>query len=156
MLVSSIRMVGSFFSVAITTPFFALTPREVAPVWLRLLSLRDRVRCSGVCREWRNCVLDTPELWTALDLTVLTLIYLPTFYTFKAAVFTGSSDPAVWLSSGLGSYEANFAKDEFDLLRVWFPADLVCFSVPLYLRLPVRHVVSFVWTAYLSFARGGH
>ncbi len=93
---------------------------------------------------------------TALDLTVLTLIYLPTFYIFKAGVFSGSVDPAVWTSSGLETYQQNFAKDEFDLIRVWLPADLVCFSVPLYLRLPVRHIVSFVWTAYLSFARGGH
>jgi len=93
---------------------------------------------------------------TALDLAVLTLVYLPTFYVFKAGVFGGSADPGVWLSSGLDNYGANFAKDEFDLLRVWAPADLVCFSVPLYLRLPARHVVSFVWTAYLSFSRGGH
>ena len=93
---------------------------------------------------------------TALDLTVLSLIYLPTFYIFKAGVFSGSLDPSVWTSSGFETYQQNFAKDEFDLIRVWLPADLVCFSVPLYLRLPVRHVVSFVWTAYLSFARGGH
>lgn len=93
---------------------------------------------------------------TALDLTVLTLIYLPTFYVFKAGVFSGSMDPYVWTTSGIDTYQQNFAKDEFDLIRVWLPADLVCFSVPLYLRLPVRHVVSFVWTAYLSFARGGH
>ncbi len=95
-------------------------------------------------------------LQTALDLTVLTFIYLPTFYIFKAGVFSGSADPGVWTSTGLENYVTNFAKDEADLLKVWFPADLVCFSVPLYLRLPVRHVVSFVWTAYLSFARGGH
>ena len=93
---------------------------------------------------------------TALDLTVLTLIYLPTFYIFKAGVFSGTMDPSVWTSTGIENYTINFAKDEFDLLRVWFPADIVCFSVPLYLRLPVRHVVSFVWTAYLSFTRGGH
>ena len=93
---------------------------------------------------------------TALDLTILTLVYLPTFYVFKAGVFSGSLDPSVWTSSGLETYQQNFAKDEFDLIRVWLPADLVCFSVPLYLRLPVRHIVSFVWTAYLSFARGGH
>lgn len=93
---------------------------------------------------------------TALDLAVLTLVYLPTFYVFKAGVFSGSLDPSVWLSTGLDNYSANFSKDEFDLIRVWAPADLVCFSVPLYLRLPVRHVVSFVWTAYLSFSRGGH
>ncbi|KAL3798038.1 hypothetical protein HJC23_012329 [Cyclotella cryptica] len=93
---------------------------------------------------------------TALDLGVLTLVYLPTFYIFKAGVFSGSSDPSMWVSQGIENYSANFAKDEFDLIRVWAPADLVCFSVPLYLRLPVRHVVSFVWTAYLSFSRGGH
>jgi hypothetical protein len=93
---------------------------------------------------------------TALDLAVLSCVYLPTFYVFKASVFSGSTDPLEWASSGLAMYCANFAKDEFDLLRVWLPADLVCFSVPLYLRLPVRHLVSFVWTAYLSFARGGH
>jgi len=93
---------------------------------------------------------------TALDLTVLTAIYLPTFYIFKAGVFSGSVDPGVWTATGLENYQQNFAKDEVDLLRVWFPADIVCFSVPLYLRLPVRHIVSFVWTAYLSFTRGGH
>lgn len=93
---------------------------------------------------------------TALDLTVLTLIHLPTFYIFKAGVFSGSLDPSVWTSSGIETYQQNFAKDEYDLIRVWLPADLVCFPLPLYLRLPARYAVSFVWTAYLSFARGGH
>ena len=91
-----------------------------------------------------------------LDLFVLTLICPPTVYIFKAGVFSGSMDPLIWASSGIENYTSNFAKDEFDLIRVWLPADLICFSVPMYLRLPVRHVVSFVWTAYLSFSRGGH
>ena len=93
---------------------------------------------------------------TALDLAVLTAIYLPTFYVFKASVFSGSLAPSVWVGTGLENYHDNFSKDEFDLMRLMLPADLVCFSVPLYLRLPVRHVVSFFWTTYLSFARGGH
>ena len=93
---------------------------------------------------------------TALDLAVLTFVYLPTFYIFKVGVFSGSMDPSVWAHSGIDTWKQNFAKDEFDLIRVWLPADLICFSVPLYLRLPSRHVVSFVWTSYLSFARGGH
>lgn len=112
-------------------------------------------------QPWGDKLKDTEGLkslaaQTAVDLTVLTLIYLPTFYVFKAGVFTGSADPLVWISTGLDNYSTNFAKDEFDLIRVWAPADLICFSVPLYLRLPARHVVSFVWTAYLSFTRGGH
>ena len=93
---------------------------------------------------------------TGLDLTVLTLVYLPTFYIFKAGVFSGSMDPSVWFATGIDNFATNFSKDEADLLKVWLPADLVCFSVPLYLRLPVRHVVSFAWTAYLSIVRGGH
>lgn len=93
---------------------------------------------------------------TGLDLVVLTLVYLPTFYIFKVGVFSGTLDPSAWFDTGLSNYKANFSKDELDLVRVWFPADVVSFSVPLYLRLPVRHAVSFVWTAYLSFARGGH
>lgn len=112
-------------------------------------------------QPWGEKLRDIPGLkglagQTALDLTVLTAIYLPTFYIFKASVFSGSLDPSVWVESGIQTYQTNFAKDEVDLLKVWFPADLVCFSVPLYLRLPVRHIVSFVWTAYLSFSRGGH
>lgn len=112
-------------------------------------------------QSWKQKVQDVPGLQalgfqTMLDLAVLTLVYLPTFYIFKASVFGGSMNPSDWVSSGLETFQSNFAKDEFDLIRVWLPADLVCFSVPLYLRLPVRHVVSFVWTAYLSFARGGH
>lgn len=95
-------------------------------------------------------------LQTILDLTVLTIIYLPAFYIFKASVFSGTTDPIQWVSYGIDNYQMNFAKDEYNLIRVWLPADIVCFSVPLYLRLPVRHIVSFVWTAYLSFARGGH
>jgi hypothetical protein len=112
-------------------------------------------------QDWSEKLKDIPGLkalgvQTGLDLTVLTFIYLPTFYIFKASVFSGSMDPTVWFSSGFDTFQANFEKDEADLLKVWFPADLICFSVPLYLRLPVRHIVSFVWTAYLSFARGGH
>lgn len=112
-------------------------------------------------QSWEEKLKDGPGLkalaaQTALDLTVLTAIYLPTFYIFKASVFSGSTDPIVWARTGFDTYQTNFAKDEIDLIKVWAPADLICFSVPLYLRLPVRHVVSFVWTAYLSFARGGH
>jgi len=112
-------------------------------------------------KPWSDKIRDSEGLkslaaQTVVDLSVLTLVYLPTFYVFKASVFSGSPDPGTWVSSGLGNYQSNFAKDEWDLVRVWAPADLVCFSVPLYLRLPVRHVVSFVWTAYLSFSRGSH
>ena len=112
-------------------------------------------------RSWSQKLRDRAGLQslgaqTAHDLGVLTVAYLPAFYIFKAGVFSGSMDPIVWVRTGLTNYGTNVGEDWFDLLRVWLPADLICFSVPMYLRLPVRHVVSFAWTAYLSFARGGH
>ena len=112
-------------------------------------------------QSWSEKLKDTPGLkalvaQTGLDLTILTIVYLPAFYIFKASVFSGSGDPTDWFSSGVDTYSTNFGKDEADLLKVWLPADLVCFSVPLYLRMPVRQSVSFLWTVYLSFARGGH
>jgi len=112
-------------------------------------------------QSWSEKLRDTPGVkalaaQTSLDLTILTLVYLPAFYIFKASVFSGSSDPSEWFSTGVDTYATNFGKDEADLLKVWLPADLICFSVPLYLRMPVRQSVSFLWTVYLSFARGGH
>ena len=93
---------------------------------------------------------------TALDLGILSIAYLPAFYVFKASVFSGSLDPTVWFRTGLRQYQTNLAQDWVDMVRVWLPADLLCFSVPMYLRLPVRHAVSFAWTVYLSLLRGGH
>lgn len=112
-------------------------------------------------QSWSQKLKDVPGIQalaaqTTLDLTVLTLVYLPAFYIFKASVFSGMSDPSAWFHAGFDTYATNFGKDEADLLKVWLPADLICFSVPLYLRMPVRQSVSFLWTAYLSFARGGH
>jgi len=111
-------------------------------------------------QSWSQKLRDIPGVkalvaQTGLDLTVLTLVYLPAFYIFKASVFSGSPDPSEWFSSGIDTYVTNFGKDEADLIKVWLPADLLCFSVPLYLRMPVRQSVSFLWTVYLSFARGG-
>lgn len=110
-------------------------------------------------QPWLKKLTDVPGLislaqQTVIDIGVLTFIYLPTFYVFKAGVFSDSWNVVEWGNSGVNSFITNFNKDVYDLIRVWVPADIICFSVPLYLRLPVRHIVSFVWTAYLSFVRG--
>ncbi|MEM8648880.1 MAG: Mpv17/PMP22 family protein, partial [Pseudomonadota bacterium] len=84
----------------------------------------------------------------------LPLVYLPTFYVVKEMVMGGKANPAEWVQDGVRKYLANWLVDVPQLIYVWAPTDLVCFSVPLYLRMPLRHVVSFAWTAYLSFLRG--
>jgi hypothetical protein len=93
---------------------------------------------------------------TLLDLGVLVTAYLPVFYIFKASLFSGSGNVRLWFQQGWTHYLTNFAKDASDMVLCWLPVDLVCFSVPLYLRLPLRHFWSFVYTVYLSFFRGGH
>ena len=99
--------------------------------------------------------LTTLVAQTAMDLTVLAAAYLPVFYVFQASVFSTTMDPLGWVRTGLSRYQANFVSDALNILRIWLPADLLCFSVPMYLRLPVRHGIGFAWTAYLSFMRGG-
>jgi hypothetical protein len=88
------------------------------------------------------------------DLTILVFIYLPTFYVFKESVFSDSWSFSDWVSAGVGKYQNNFSSDAAATIKVWGPVDVVCFSAPMYLRLPLRHVISFFWTAYLSFIRG--
>jgi len=110
-------------------------------------------------QSWAAKLQDGPGLVAlggqiGLDLGMLCFVYLPAFYTFKAAVFSSTYDVTEWVKTGTTSYTKNFQKDAYDVIRVWGPADVCCFSVPLYLRLPVRHIVSFVWTVYLSFVRG--
>lgn len=88
------------------------------------------------------------------DLTILVFIYLPTFYVFKESVFSDTWNMQDWVSTGVSKYQNNFSSDATATISVWGPVDVVCFSAPMYLRLPLRHVISFFWTAYLSFIRG--
>ena len=37
---------------------------------------------------------------------------------------------------------------------LWVPGDLIVYSVPIWLRLPLNHGLSFIWICYLSFLRG--
>jgi len=85
----------------------------------------------------------------------LPLMYFPTFYAVKEFVQGETWNPADWVVDGCTKYYNNCEKDLKMMFMVWFPSDIVLFSVPIWLRLPLRHVVSLAWTAYLSFLRGG-
>lgn len=37
---------------------------------------------------------------------------------------------------------------------LWIPGDMIIYAVPMWLRLPLNHALSFIWTCYLSFLRG--
>mmetsp|Transcript_26433 Transcript_26433/g.74382 ORF Transcript_26433/g.74382 Transcript_26433/m.74382 type:complete len:298 (+) Transcript_26433:93-986(+) len=84
----------------------------------------------------------------------LPLMYFPAFYAVKESVMGSSWSPVDWVRDGVTKYYNNFRKDFTAMFCLWAPADCIIFAVPLWLRLPVRHIVSLGWTSYLSFLRG--
>mgnify|MGYP006191179741 CR=1 FL=1 len=89
----------------------------------------------------------------AFDVAIhMPFMYFPTFYVVKQAVQGPPGGNVV--VDGLTKYKDNWVADQTAMVKVWLPADVVFFSGPLWLRLPLRHVVSFGWTAYVSFLRG--
>ncbi len=94
---------------------------------------------------------------TAFDNFVhYTFIYFPVFYVLKEAIQgTGYEKTAPQLvSNALGKYRDNFVEDNLKMWALWVPGDMIVYAVPMWLRLPLNHGFSFIWTCYLSFLRG--
>jgi len=91
----------------------------------------------------------------ALDLFGWTpFCYLPVFYTFKAAFQGGIYEPVQAAVQGLHLYRANFVTDNAMSLMLWIPGDILCFTVPLHMRMPLSHALNFVFLSGLSALRG--
>jgi len=84
----------------------------------------------------------------------LPFMYFPCFYAVKEMVQGKSNNPLEWVKDGVTKYANNFSKDTWAMFCLWAPADVILFSLPIWLRMPGRHAVSMGWTAYLSFLRG--
>jgi len=97
----------------------------------------------------------------------LPFMYLPSFYFLKQCIqdqssekisdnrnINSSTDLRGIAEAAWTNYRANWTTDVPMMTCVWLPADCLVFAVPIWLRLPVRNVVSFCWTSYLSYARG--
>eukprot|EP00980_Cylindrotheca_fusiformis_P009164 scaffold1996_cov127-Cylindrotheca_fusiformis.AAC.1 len=99
-------------------------------------------------------LLDAAKM-VLFDLTIhLPILYFPTYYTFKELVGGHSWNPIDWVKDGVGKYAGNAKEDLTAMLQLWGPSDCIQFVLPVHIRLPFRHVVSFFWTAYVSFTRG--
>lgn len=57
--------------------------------------------------------------------------------------------------AALRRYRTNFWADNLASCLVWVPGDLLIYAAPMYLRMPMDHLLSFLWTMVLSFMRGG-
>ena len=84
----------------------------------------------------------------------LPVMYFPTYYAVKEFVGGHSWNPADWVKDGVTKYIRNSKEDLTAMVKLWLPSDCVQFVLPVHIRLPFRHVVSFFWTAYVSFTRG--
>ena len=84
----------------------------------------------------------------------LPLLYFPTYYAVKEFVSCSSWNPVDWVQDGLTKYSKNSQGDLIAMLQLWGPSDCVQFILPIHIRMPFRHFVSFFWTAYVSFTRG--
>ena len=107
--------------------------------------LRDRAGLAALLKQ------------NALDLFVVNpLLYYPCFYSFKA-VFFGDDEallPARVRTALLDHYPDTFLEDNFGMGFFWAPANLIIFSVPMHLRIPVCTAFSLGWCCILSFFRG--
>ena len=85
----------------------------------------------------------------------LPLIYFPCYYTCKEIVTGTSWNPIDWVKDGVTKYWNNKEEDCLAMIKLWGPSDCIQFSMPIHISMPFRHMVSFFWTAYVSFTRGG-
>jgi hypothetical protein len=91
----------------------------------------------------------------AFDVGILfPCVYFPVFYTVKELVQGTSSNPIDWARNGLAKYYKNFLTDVAAMATFWGPGDIIVCSVPMWLRMPSRHLLSLGWTSYLSYLRG--
>eukprot|EP00928_Gymnodinium_smaydae_P033885 TRINITY_DN24145_c0_g1_i1.p1 TRINITY_DN24145_c0_g1~~TRINITY_DN24145_c0_g1_i1.p1 ORF type:complete len:241 (+),score=22.93 TRINITY_DN24145_c0_g1_i1:114-836(+) len=103
---------------------------------------------------------DTAGMLEAVKMVVfdvcvhMPMIYFPTYYTLKEFVSGKSWNPIDWLRDGVTKYAGNFVADYKAVMSAVFPADCIQFVLPVHIRMPFRHVISFFWTSYVSFTRG--
>jgi len=81
-------------------------------------------------------------------------MYFPAYYTCKEFVFGKSWSPIDWVKNGCTNYIGNIKEDLTAMVKLWGPSDCIQFALPMHIRMPFRHLVSFFWTAYVSYTRG--
>jgi len=79
-------------------------------------------------------------------------IYFPCFYVCKEYIL--EKDFQKSFKKGILTYKKNFKEDNLKIIQLFIVGDIIAFAVPIWLRLPIIHSISFVWTCYLSFSRG--
>jgi len=88
-----------------------------------------------------------------------TFVYYPVFYFFKELIQSGKAPPegekaTSTIERGLSKYWKNCVKDNLYMWSLWIPGDLLVYACPIWMRLPLNHGISLIWTMILSSVRG--
>lgn len=121
--------------------------------WFPTMSRFANLRLADKLKDTAG-MLDAGKM-VVFDIVVhLPLMYFPTYYAVKEFVVGQTWNPLDWIQDGVTKY-ANNAKDDLTaMIKLWGPSDCIQFALPVHIRMPFRHIVSFFWTAYVSFTRG--
>eukprot|EP00040_Diaphanoeca_grandis_P029815 m.175373 g.175373 ORF g.175373 m.175373 type:complete len:274 (+) comp31815_c0_seq1:270-1091(+) len=97
----------------------------------------------------------------ALDILVINpVLYWPTFYLFKSMSFRDPDDTRTTLQIFSDTltvkYPQTFLEDNFGMGFFWIPANIIIFSCPIHLRMPINHLASGAWCFVLSIYRGAN
>jgi len=99
-------------------------------------------------------ILDAGKMVLFDVIVHLPMMYFPSYYTIKEFVGGTSYNPVDWVKDGCSKYVKNMKEDLTAMIKLWGPSDCVQFVLPVHIRMPFRHMVSFFWTAYVSYTRG--
>ena len=89
----------------------------------------------------------------AVGKQILLYVSSSCFYTVKEILQGKSYNLWHRVRDGVTQYSSKAAVDIRALWSFWGSGNALVFSVPLWLRMPMRHVLSLGWTAYLSHLR---
>merc|ERR1719479_353720 len=87
-----------------------------------------------------------------------TFVYYPVFYFFKELIQSDPNidkNPVACAERGIKKYWNNCVTDNLYIWALWVPGDLLVYACPIWMRLPLNHGISLVWTMILSAVRGG-
>ena len=80
-------------------------------------------------------------------------LFYPAFYVTQEVVSQGLRDASP--SDALRRYREHCVEDLRSAWAIWIPGHAIFFSVPMWLRLPTNHAMSFAFVCVLSLMHGG-
>ena len=100
----------------------------------------------------RAGLLDLAKQVAAGNFLHIPFLFLPCFYLTQEVTTHGMA--AASPSHALASYRRNLWSDSVSAWTIWIPGHCIFLAVPLYLRLPINHAMSFGYVCVLSLMRG--